>query len=162
MDLTFPSDVITLQYLSEPYSITWSESTMKLTNQQMLDVFAGLNQLSNEKFAAKLAWKIQMARTTLQPLVEALDKLMAEVRTKYAIKDQLGEIIPAKNDKGEDIPNTIQIAPENIAAANDELMGLMKTEVEVSNVSLSLSDFPETLEISPNTLAALSPIITAE
>ena len=51
---------------------------MKLTNQQMLDVFAGLNQLSNEKFAAKLAWKIQMARTTLQPLVEALDKLMAE------------------------------------------------------------------------------------
>jgi len=135
---------------------------MKLTNQQMLDVFAGLNTLSNEKFAAKMSWKIQMARTTLQPLVEALDKLLTEVRTKYAVKDNLGETIPAKNDKGEDIPNTIQIASENFAAVNDELMGLMKTEVEVSNVSLSLSDFPDTFEISPNTLAALSPILTTE
>jgi hypothetical protein len=38
----------------------------------------------------------------------------------------------------------------------------MLTEVELSNVSLSLSDFPDSLEISPNTLAALSPIISAE
>jgi len=161
MDLTLPSNVVTLQYISEPYSLTWSEQ-MKLTNQQMLDVFAGLNTLSNEKFAAKMSWKIQMARTTLQPLVEALDKLLTEVRTKYAVKDNLGETIPAKNDKGEDIPNTIQIASENFAAVNDELMGLMKAEVEVSNVSLSLSDFPDTFEISPNTLAALSPILTTE
>lgn len=161
MNLTLPSNVVTLQYISEPYSLTWSEQ-MKLTNQQMLDVFAGLNTLSNEKFAAKMSWKIQMARTTLQPLVEALDKLLTEVRTKYAVKDNLGETIPAKNDKGEDIPNTIQIASENFAAVNDELMGLMKAEVEVSNVSLSLSDFPDTFEISPNTLAALSPILTTE
>lgn len=135
---------------------------MKLTNQQMLDVFAGLNALSNEKFAAKLAWKIQMARTTLQPLVEALDKMMTEVRSKYAVKDQLGEIVPAKNEQGEDIPNTMQIATENIAAANEEFSGLMKTEVEVTNVTLSLSDFPDSFEISPNTLAALSPIMSVE
>lgn len=162
MDLTYPSEVVTLQYLSEPYTTTWSESTMKLTNQQMLDVFSGLNTLSNEKFAAKLSWKIQMARTTLQPLVEALDKLMAEVRTKYAVKDEQGNIVPAKNEQGEDIPNTIQIAAENIASANDELMGLMKAEVEVSNVSLSLSDFPDSFEISPNTIALLTPIIVTE
>ena len=135
---------------------------MKLTNQQMLNVFAGLNELSNEKFAAKLAWKIQMARTTLQPLVESLDKLLAETRQKYAVKDNLGQIVPAKDKDGNDIENTMQIAPENIKAANDELSGLMMTEVEVSNVSLSLSDFPDSLEISPNTLSALAPIISAE
>ena len=135
---------------------------MKLTNQQMLDVFAGLNQLSNEKFAAKLAWKIQMARTTLQPLVESLDKMLTETRQKYAIKDESGNIIPAKDKDGNDIENTMQIAPENIKAANDELSGLMLTEVELSNVSLSLADFPDSFEISPNTLAALAPIISAE
>lgn len=135
---------------------------MKLTNQQMVDVFTGLNALSNEKFAAKLAWKIQMARTTLQPLVEALDKMLAEVRQKYAMKDEHGNIIPAKDKDGNDVENTMQIAAENISAANEELSGLMLTEVEVSNVSLSLSDFPDSFEISPNTLAALSPIISAE
>jgi predicted nucleic acid-binding Zn-ribbon protein len=160
MDLTTPYETLNLTYVSE--TISFRSEIMKLTNQQMLDVFAGLNQLSNEKFAAKLAWKIQMARTTLQPLVESLDKMLTETRQKYAIKDNLGQIVPAKDKDGNDIENTMQIAPENIKAANDELSGLMLTEVELSNVSLSLSDFPDSLEISPNTLAALSPIISAE
>jgi hypothetical protein len=160
MDLTTPYETLNLTYVSE--TISFRSEIMKLTNQQILDVFAGLNQLSNEKFAAKLAWKIQMARTTLQPLVESLDKMLAETRQKYAVKDNLGQIVPAKDKDGNDIENTMQIAPENIKAANEELSGLMLTEVEVSNVSLSLSDFPDSLEISPNTLAALSPIISAE
>jgi len=160
MDLTTPYKTLNLTYVSDTISLR--SEIMKLTNQQMLDVFAGLNQLSNEKFAAKLAWKIQMARTTLQPLVESLDKMLAETRQKYAVKDNLGQIVPAKDKDGNDIENTMQIAPENIKAANDELSGLMLTEVEVSNVSLSLSDFPDSLEISPNTLAALSPIISSE
>ena len=160
MDLTTPYKTLNLTYVSDTISLR--SEIMKLTNQQMLNVFAGLNELSNEKFAAKLAWKIQMARTTLQPLVESLDKLLAETRQKYAVKDNLGQIVPAKDKDGNDVENTMQIAPENIKAANDELSGLMMTEVEVSNVSLSLSDFPDSLEISPNTLSALAPIISAE
>lgn len=132
---------------------------MKLRNEQILNVFAGLNSLGNEKFAAKLAWKISTARGALTPFVESLEKTMIEVRTKYAVKDDEGKIVPAVGENGLLIEGTMQVAKENIASLNQELTELLSVETEVENVKLSIKDFPDTLEISPNALAALQPIL---
>jgi len=132
---------------------------MKLRNEQILNVFAGLNSLGNEKFSAKLAWKITTARGALTPFVESLEKAMAEVRTKYAIRDESGNIIPASGENGLPVEGTMQVAKENIPILNKEIADLLSIETDVENVILSMSDFPDTLEISPNVLAALYPIL---
>lgn len=132
---------------------------MKLLNQDILNVFSGLNALSNEKFTAKLAWKIQTARVSLQPFAESVASAMDDVRRKFGLKDANGNFIPAKNDQGEDIPDTMQVAQQDVETLNNELLELLNVETEVTNVQLSISDFPDTFEISPNTLAALQPIL---
>jgi hypothetical protein len=132
---------------------------MKLRNEQILNVFTGLNSLGNEKFAAKLAWKISTARGALTPFVESLEKTMVEVRAKYAVKDEEGKIVPAVGENGLPIEGTMQVAKENVILLNQELTELLSIETEVENVSLSINDFPDTLEISPNALAALQPIL---
>jgi len=132
---------------------------MKLRNEQILNVFAGLNSLGNERFAAKLAWKISTARGALTPFVESLEKTMVEVRTKYAVKDEEGKIVPAVGENGLPIEGTMQVAKENVPLLNKELSELLNIETEVENVKLSINDFPDTLEISPNALAALEPIL---
>ena len=71
---------------------------MKLRNEQILNVFAGLNSLGNEKFSAKLAWKISTARGALTPFVESLEKAMSELRLKYAIRDEEGNPVPAVDE----------------------------------------------------------------
>lgn len=132
---------------------------MKLRNEQILNVFAGLNSLGNEKFSAKLAWKISTARGALTPFAESLEKAMSELRLKYAVKDDTGNVIPAVDGDGKSVEGTIQVSRENIPVLNKELTELLSVEVDVENVSLSINDFPDTWEISPNTLATLQPIL---
>lgn len=132
---------------------------MKLRNEQILNVFAGLNSLGNEKFSAKLAWKISTARGALTPFVESLEKAMSEVRLKYAVRDDDGNILPATDNDGKPIEGTMQVAKENILVLNTEMTDLLAVETEVENVKLSINDFPDSLEISPNALAALQPIL---
>jgi len=133
---------------------------MKLTNQQVLDVFSGLNKLAEEKFSAKLSWKIQTARSTLQPFAESVSKMVSEVQDKHAIKDNLGQNVLATDEDGNEVPNTLTFSRESIAVINKEIGDLLSTKVDVVNVSLSLSDFPDTFEISANTLAALESVIS--
>lgn len=133
---------------------------MKLRNEQILNVFAGLNSLGNEKFSAKLAWKISTARGTLTPFVESLEKTMSELRLKYAIRDEEGNVVPAVDENGKSVEGTMQVSRENIPVLNKELTDLLSVETTVENVSLSIDDFPDTLQISPNALAALQPILS--
>jgi hypothetical protein len=133
---------------------------MKLRNEQVLNVFGGLNTLGNEKFSAKLAWKISTARATLSPFVESLEKTIAEVRTKYAIRDADGNIVPAFDNNGMQVEGTMQVERDKIQVLNSELMGLLAAETEVANVTLSVADFPDTFEVSPNVLQSLQPILS--
>lgn len=133
---------------------------MKLRNEQVLNVFGGLNTLGNEKFSAKLAWKISTARATLSPFVESLEKTMTEVRTKYAVRDTEGNIIPAFDNNGMQVEGTMQVEKDKLQVLNAELMELLTAETEVINVSLSIADFPDTFEVSPNVLQALQPILS--
>lgn len=133
---------------------------MKLRNEQILNVFSGLNALGNDKFSAKLAWKISTARGALTPFVESVEKSLMELRMQHAIKDDEGNIVPAVGENGLPLEGTLQIAKEHIQTVNKEIMDLLNVEVEVVNVTLSIDDFPETFEVSPNVLQALQPILT--
>lgn len=131
---------------------------MKLTNLQILDSANALQILEKQKFPVKLSWKISTALGALTPFAEKTNKFINEVQMKYAERDEKGELIQGTDEKGELSPNTFKITIENIEKANKEITDLLLETVEVSNVEMSLDDFPETFEVEPQIMKNLSPL----
>jgi len=132
---------------------------MNLTNEQIYGVVNGLSLLSDERLPARTAWKILTAKTTLTPFFESLQKTLDEARMRHAVRDEDGNLVPGLDTNGNPVQGTIQINPDSISALNQEIRDLLNVQVEVSNVSLSMNDLPESLEIAANALAALQPIL---
>lgn len=135
---------------------------MQLTNAQVLNVFRGLNTLSQKTLPVKLSWRIATAIRTLEPFAKSLDESLKEIRVRYAIKDESGNFVPAQDRDGTSIPDTIQIPQNKLSVVNAEMDELLNEHVEIHNVSLNLSDFPDTLELEPAVLNGLLPIINDE
>jgi uncharacterized FlaG/YvyC family protein len=135
---------------------------MQLTNVQVLNALQSLNSLSQNKLPIRLAWKVTTAVRSLQEFAKSLDEPMQEIRTKHALRDEAGNLVEAVDEKGEKVPNTIQIPNDKIATVNQEMNDLLSITVEVNNVEFSLSDFPETLELEPAVLSGLTPLIKDE
>ena len=135
---------------------------MQLTNVQVLNALQSLNTISQNKLPIRLAWKVTTAVRSLQDFAKSLDEPMQEIRTKHALRDDAGNLVEAVDEKGEKIPNTIQIPNDKIAIVNQEMNDLLSIVVEVNNVEFSLSDFPETLELEPAVLTGLTPLIKDE
>ena len=132
---------------------------MQLTNLQVLNALQSLSTISQHKLPIRLAWRITTAIRSLEPFAKAVDEPMKDIRMKYAIKDQLDNYIEAVDDTGNAIPNTIQIPNDKIAIVNKEMDELLNQTIEVQNASLKLSDFPESTQLSPAILHALTPLI---
>jgi hypothetical protein len=135
---------------------------MQLTNLQVLNVAQGLNSIGNEKLPIRLSWKISTAVQSLQPFQKLAEASATEIKSKYSVRDEMGNIIEALDEKGENIPGTIQIAKENIDLLNKELEELFSQTVEVHNVEFSLTDFPADFKLTPAALSLLLPIIKDE
>ena len=135
---------------------------MQLTNVQVLNALQSLNTISQNKLPIRLAWKVTTAVRSLQDFAKSLDEPMQEIRTKHALRDDAGNLVEAVDEKGEKIPNTIQIPNDKITIVNQEMNDLLSIVVEVNNVEFSLSDFPETLELEPAVLTGLTPLIKDE
>lgn len=135
---------------------------MKLTNLQVLNATQGLGALSQKKMGIKAAWKITTALRSLEVFAKAADETMKEIRNKYAVLDTNGNPMEAVNEKGERIPNTVQIPTDKIELVNKEMNDFMTSEVEVHNVQFKISDFPETLELEPSVLLAIAALLIEE
>jgi len=135
---------------------------MQLTNVQVINVMQGLGKLAQEKLPVKLSWKITTALRSLEPFTKTVDETMAEIRKKYANKDQFGNFVEAIDSDGKAIPNTITIPTEKLAEFNGEVEDLLNQTVEVHNVTLKISDFPDTMTLEPVALNALAPILLDE
>lgn len=135
---------------------------MQLKNIEIMGALQALNTLSQNKLPIRLAWKITTAIRSLQEFAKALDEPMQEIRMKYAVRDDNGNVAEALDEKGEKLPNTIQIPNDKIAIVNQEMNELMDATVEVNNVQFALADFPDTMEMEPSMLTMLAPIIKNE
>ena len=133
---------------------------MKLKNREVYNAVNALNSFGNEKLPAKLAWRINTARTSLQPFFDRLQESLDETRLKHALTDKKGNAIPGKDENGKPVENTIQIDPKKIEDFNKEISDLLDEVVEVNNVEISISSFPDSLELTPNTMAGLQPLIS--
>jgi len=114
------------------------------------------------KLPIKLAWKVTTAVRSLEPFAKEVQEPMKEIRLKYATRDHLDNLVEARDKEGNPIPNTITVPNDKIELLNQELDELLSQTVEVSNVGLKLSDFPESMELEPTALLALTPILKDE
>lgn len=135
---------------------------MKLTNLQVLNALQSLNVISQTKLPIKFAWKVATAIRALQEFSKALEGPMQEIREKHAIRNSDGIMIEAVDEEGKTIPNTVQIPNDKIAIVNAEINGLLDETVEVANVNLKLSDFPEDIKLEPVVLNGLSSLVEEE
>ena len=135
---------------------------MKLTNLEVLNVLGALSSVSKHKLPIKLAWKVTTAVRSLEPFAKEVQEPMKEIRLKYATRDHLDNLVEARDKEGNPIPNTITVPNDKIELLNQELDELLSQTVEVSNVGLKLSDFPESMELEPTALLALTPILKDE
>jgi len=131
---------------------------MKLTNAQVLEVMNGLDLLGKEKIAMKLVWKIETARRSLEPFHKGILDTLGKIQSEWAEKDAAGNIVFAKDEKGKTIPNALLIPVENIPKFNSDVEDLLVPEIEVQNIEFRLSDFPETMELSPDIIKTLRPL----
>lgn len=132
---------------------------MQLTNKQVTDAYRGLTMLSNQKVPIKLAWKITTAIRSLAPFATKAGEIMEEIQKKYAMKNEDGTVVLGLDEKGNSIPNTMQIPPANISQLNAEIVDILDQLVEVHNVQLKTTDFPDDINIEPAVLTNLSSIL---
>lgn len=132
---------------------------MQLTNKQVTDAYRGLTMLSNQKVPIKLAWKITTAIRSLAPFATKAGEIMEEIQKKYAMKNEDGTVVLGLDEKGNSIPNTMQIPPANISQLNAEIADILDQLVEVHNVQLKTTDFPDDINIEPAVLTNLSSIL---
>jgi hypothetical protein len=135
---------------------------MQLTNLQVFNVSQGLTALGQQKLPIKLAWKITTAVRALAAFATAADESLKEIRTKYALKDADGNLVPSVDEHGKQVPDSLQIPNDKIAMANKEINELLEQVVEVHNVTIKLSHFPDNCELEPSILIALSSILEEE
>lgn len=129
---------------------------MKMSNAELLGFFAALGSLKQRKMPARLAWKLSATEKVLRPFGDAFDSATEELRTRYAEKDENNSPVMITDENGN---RSFDIKPENMEKANEELADLMKETFEVQPVELTLADFPDTLEVTPELMSLLAPMM---
>jgi len=129
---------------------------MKISNKELLGISAALGALRAQKMQTKLAWKLVTAGTAIAPFTKVFDEQMLEIRERWAEKDDKGKAISNTLDNGQ---TSYKIPDADFKNANADLEELLEQTFVVENVGLKLSDFPDSLEVTPEILDLLAPLI---
>jgi hypothetical protein len=111
------------------------------------DFFDGTN------LPLKAAYKLNKIRKAVEKEGEFYSEKFQEILNDYAKKDENGELI--FNEDGDQI----MIKDDMIDECNKALTDLQNLEVQIENYGLSIDDFGENLECTPDQLAALMPFM---
>ena len=111
------------------------------------DFFDGVN------LPLKAAYKLNKVRKAVEKEGEFYSEKFQEILNQYAKKDENGELI--FNENGDQI----MIKEDMIDECNKALNDLQTLEVQIETYGLSIDDFGEDLECTPDQLAALMPFM---
>ena len=124
--------------------INKKEHALKLTNGEIFNAKAPLEELLKEKFPVKVSY--------------GLVKLAAKLEGQLKVIEQVREgLIKTYGEPNPGNPNQISVTKANTSKFLEELGELFRQEVEIVIEPVTL---PETTEISPGVLMALGKFIT--
>lgn len=132
---------------------------MKIKNRDIIEILSTLNLMARQKLPVKMSWRIETARNAIRPFADTAIKMIDGIKREKAMKDLEGRLLMSKDEKGNDIPDTLVFDRGVIDEVNKEIESLLDEEVEISNVELKLEDFPDTLELTANEVRTLNKII---
>jgi hypothetical protein len=133
---------------------------MKIKNRDIIEILSTLNLMAKQKLPIKLSWKIETARNAIKPFAETAINMIDDIKKEKALRDPEGRLLASKDEKGNDIPETLMFDKGVIEEVNREIELLLEEEVEISNVEFKLDDFPDSLELTANEVRTLGKIIT--
>jgi hypothetical protein len=117
---------------------------MKITLRDVTPMFDSLNVLMNLPLPAKDSYRLSLAAKTIQEKLVAYEQVRRGLVTKY------GEKV--------DNEDVIRVKPENAAAFQKEMEGLLNEEIEVNFKPISIALLGEN-KISARDMANLSPFL---
>ena len=111
---------------------------------------AAFNEMS---LPLKVAYKINKIKKAVEKEGDFYAEKFEEIVNKYAKKNENGDLV--FNEDG----SQIMIKEDVIDECNKELNDLQTLEVEIDNYNLTIDDFGEDIECTPDSLAALMPFL---
>ena len=132
---------------------------MKIKNRDIVEILSTLNLMARQKLPVKMSWRIETARNAIRPFADTAIKMIDQIKKDRAMRDLEGRLLMSKDERGNDIPETLVFDRGVIEEVNREIDSLLDEEVEISNVELRLEDFPDTLELTANEVRTLNKII---
>jgi hypothetical protein len=132
---------------------------MRLKNRDVIDVVTAITALSKEQLPIRLSWRIETASRALSPFHLAAMEAIDKIKMSKALKDPEGNFVLATDEKGNKVPGTLVFDNKEVAEVNKVIHSLLDEEVEIDNVEIRISDFPDTLEVSPDSLSGLNTLL---
>ena len=124
-----------------------------VTMEQIIDFRNNDNIFSNTNLPLKAAYKLNKIRKAVEKEGDFYSEKFQEVLDKYAKKDENGELI--FNEDG----SQIMIKDDLIEECNKELNDLQALEIQIENYNLTIEDFGEDIECTPDDLEVLMPFM---
>ncbi len=105
------------------------------------------------KLPLKVAYKLNKLKKAVEVEGEFYSNKFQEIVDTYAKKDENGQIVFSEDG------NQIMIQDGKIEECNQALSDLQELTVEIDNCNLTIDDFGEEVECTPEDLEALMPFL---
>ncbi len=112
------------------------------------DIFA------NTHLPLKVAYKLNKLKKAIETEGEFYRTKFQEIVDTYAKKDENGEVVFSEDG------NQIMIQDGKIEECNQALVDLQELTVEIDNCNLTIDDFGDDVECTPDELDALMPFLS--
>ena len=112
------------------------------------DIFA------NATLPLKVAYKLNKLKKAVEAEGEFYTNKFHEIVDTYAKKDENGEVVFSEDG------NQIMIQDGKVEECNNALSDLQELTVEVDNCNLTIDDFGDNIECTPEELEALMPFLS--
>lgn len=122
--------------------------------EQIIDFRNNEGAFGEMNLPLKVAYKINKIKKAVEKEGDFYAEKFEDIVNKYAKKDENGELV--FNEDG----SQIMIKEDMIEQCNKELNDLQTLEIEVDNYNLTIDDFGEDIECTPDSLAALMPFLS--
>lgn len=135
---------------------------MELKNRDVIEIFNSLNTLARERLPIKLSWRIETSRRALDSFYETALAAVEQAKVRRALKNPDGSFILATGPDGKSVPGTMMFPREEVEELNKEINSVLDEVVEVSNIAIKLSEFPDNLEMSAESIKGLDKVVKDE
>lgn len=126
---------------------------INVTMDQIIDFRNNGDFFDGTNLPLKAAYKLNKIRKAVEKEGEFYSEKFQDILNNYAKKDENGELVFSEDG------DQIMIKDDMIDECNKALTDLQNLEVQIENYGLSIDDFGEDLECTPDQLAALMPFM---